>query len=115
VSSHFRSLRGEDPGATQERHGLNVGQLISIHQPVYPVEAERSRTEGVVQLRATVDQLGKVEIVHAVSGPPLLLAAAIDAVREWRYAPTTVDGKAVESVNDVNVVFRLGNSAASPR
>lgn len=115
VSSHFRSLRGEDPEATREREGLAIGQLIAIHQPIYPVEAERSRTEGIVQLRATVDQLGKVEIVHAVSGPPLLLAAAIDAVREWRYAPTTVNGKAVESVNDVNVVFRLSNSAASPR
>ncbi|HWF39493.1 MAG TPA: TonB family protein [Candidatus Acidoferrales bacterium] len=115
VSSHFSSLRGEDPQTTMARQGLAVGQLISIHQPVYPVEAERARVEGTVQLRLTIDQTGKVEIVHAIGGPPILVPAAIEAVRQWRYAPTTVEGRAVESVDDVNVVFRLANSASSSR
>ena len=115
VSSHFYSLRGEDPQTTLARQALAVGQLVSIHQPVYPVEAERARMEGTVQLRLTVDPTGKVEIVHAVGGPPILVPAAIEAVRQWRYAPTTVAGRAMESVDDVNVVFRLANSAASSR
>jgi Gram-negative bacterial TonB protein C-terminal/PilZ domain len=115
ISSHFRSLRGEDPQATLSRRGLVIGQVASIRQPVYPVEAEREHVEGTVQLRATVDQTGRVEIVQAISGPPILIPAAIEAVRDWRYAQTIVNARAMESVNDVTVVFRLANSAASPR
>lgn len=115
ISSHFRSLRGEEPAQTQARQGLVIGQLESIRQPAYPVEAERAHVEGTVQVRATVDQIGRVEIVQAISGPPILIPAAIVAVREWHYGPTIVDGRAAESVNDVAVVFRLANSASSPR
>ena len=115
VSSHFYALRGEDPQTTMGRQPLAIGQLISIHQPVYPVEAERAHVEGTVQLRLTIDATGKVEIVHAVGGPPILVPAAIEAVRQWRYAPTTVEGRAMESVDDVSVVFRLANSASSSR
>ncbi len=115
ISSHFRSLRGEDPQATLSRRRLVIGQLVSIRQPVYPVEAEREHVEGTVQLRATVDQTGRVEIVQAISGPPILIPAAIEAVRDWRYAQTIVTARAMESVNDVTVVFRLANSASSPR
>lgn len=115
VSSHFYALRGEDPQTTMARQPLAIGQLISIHQPVYPVEAERAHVEGTVQLRLTIDATGKVEIVHAIGGPAILVPAAIEAVRQWRYAPTTVEGRAMESVDDVNVVFRLANSASSSR
>ena len=115
ISSHFRSLRGEDPQLTLARRGLAVGQLASIHQPTYPVEAERARIEGTVQLRATVDQAGRVEIVQALGGPPILIPAAVEAVRQWRYAQTILSGRAMESVHDVSVAFRLANSAASPR
>jgi len=113
VSSHFYALRGEDPQTTMARQPLAIGQLISIHQPVYPVEAERAHVEGTVQLRLTIDATGKVEIVHAIGGPAILVPAAIEAVRQWRYAPTTVEGRAMESVDDVNVVFRLAISASS--
>ena len=61
--------------------GLVIGQVVSIRQPVYPVEAEREHVEGTVQLRATVDPTGRVEIVQAISGPPILVPAAIEAVR----------------------------------
>jgi len=92
-----------------------IGQLLSIHQPVYPVEAERARVEGTVRVRATVDQIGRVTVVQAISGPPMLIAAAVDAVREWRYGPTISDARAVESVEDITVAFHLGSSVASPR
>jgi hypothetical protein len=86
-----------------------------MRQPVYPVEAERTHVEGTIELRTIVDQAGAVEIVQLVSGPPILAPAAINAVREWRYGPTTLNGRAVQSVEDISVVFRLGNSASSPR
>ena len=115
ISSHFHSLRGEESLATLQDRPLQIGQLIAIHQPNYPTEAKRARVEGTVQLRATVDPVGRVEIVHVLSGPPILVPAAVEAVREWRYGPTILEGRAVESVNDVTVAFRLASSAPSPR
>ena len=115
LDSHFHSIQGSGPNQVPEGSRLTVGQLVSIRQPVYPVEAAREHVEGTVHLRAVVDQLGKVEAIHLVSGPPILVPAAIDAVHEWRYGPTILGGKAVESVEDIIVVFRLANSVASPR
>jgi periplasmic protein TonB len=92
-----------------------IGQLVSIKQPIYPVEAVRAHVEGTVRLRVVVDQIGRVEAVYVVSGPPLLVPAAIGAVREWRYNGTVLDSKAVKSVEDVAMVFRLANSVQSPR
>jgi TonB family protein len=115
IRSHFYAIRGDEPQQSLARQGLKIGQLVSIHQPMYPVEAERAHVEGTVQLSVTVDQTGMVSNVRAISGPPMLIAAAVDAVRQWRYAQTVVDSRAVESVNDVAVVFRLANSAALPR
>ena len=116
ISSHFHSVRNapeSDPEAPAPI--LRIGQLASIRQPVYPPEAAKQRIEGVVKLRAAVAQNGVVERVELVSGPPGLVAAAIDAVRDWRYDPTLLDGHPVESLEDITVVFRMANSTPSPR
>jgi len=115
ISSHFDSVRETETDQVPEGSRLTVGQLVSIRQPVYPVEAVRGHVEGTVRLRAVVDQIGKVEVVQLVSGHPVLVPAAIDAVHEWRYGETILDSKAVKSVEDITVVFRLANSVASPR
>lgn len=111
IRSHFQAIRGEEspPGGS-----LQIGQLASFRQPVYPVEAVRAHVEGTVELRVMVDQSGTVENIRLVSGPPLLVPTAITAVKQWRYGRTALNGRAVESVEDVSVTFRLGNSAASP-
>ena len=82
---------------------------------MYPAEALKARVEGTVRVRATVDSAGRVSVVQAISGPPLLIAAAVNAVHEWRYGQTFVDGHPVEGLEDVSVDFRLANTAASPR
>jgi TonB family protein len=115
ISSHFHSIRGQESLAAPPERALQIGQLTSIHPPEYSAEAERAHVEGTVQLRATVDQIGRVEIVHVLSGPAMLVPAAVEAVRQWRYGPTILDGRAVEGVNDISVVFRLSNAASSPR
>lgn len=115
ISSRFRSLRGEEPQETLSNPTLVIGQLLSIRQPVYPVEASRAGVEGTVRVRATVDQTGRVVVVQALSGPPMLIASAVEAVREWRYGQTFVEGHAVEGLEDVSIDFRLANAAASPR
>ena len=65
-------------------------------------------------LRAAIDQVGAVQSVQLVSGPTLLFSAAYNAVRQWHYGETTLNGhSAIESVEEITVVFRLGNTAAS--
>ena len=112
ISSHFQSING---AGSQPTSSLQIGQLASFRQPSLPIEAARAHVEGTVILRAMVDQSGTVESVQLVSGPPLLVPAAINAVRQWRYGQTILNGRAVESVEEITVVFRLGNTASSPR
>ncbi len=112
ISSHFESIRGEE---SAEDSSLHVGQLRSFRQPTYPVEAIRDHVEGTVTLRVLVDPAGTVESVKLISGPPMLVFAAINSVWQWRYNRTTLNGRPVESFEEVTVAFRLGNSASSPR
>ncbi|MFZ0787910.1 MAG: energy transducer TonB [Candidatus Acidiferrales bacterium] len=115
ISSHFQAVQGVAPDQLPDGGRPVVGQLVSIQQPVYPAEAFREHVEGTVQLRLVVDQLGHVEAVYVVSGPPLLVPAAIRAAREWRYNGTLLDSRRVKCVEDVAMVFRLANSLESPR
>ena len=112
ISSHFQSVPGSELQSTES---LQIGQLISFREPSYPIEAVREHVEGTVTLRVDVSQVGTVERVRFIGGPPLLAAAAINSVRTWRYRQTILNGRAVESVEDVAMTFRLGNTAASPR
>jgi len=112
ISSHFQSINGAE---SQPNSSLKIGQLASFRQPSLPIEAARAHVEGTVILRAIVDQIGTVERVQLVSGPPLLVPAAINAVRQWRYGQTILNGRAVESVEEITIVFRLGNTASSSR
>jgi TonB family protein len=84
-----------------------IGSLVSHSEPFYPAEARKQRIEGSVELRARVGRTGEVIGVTPVSGPGLLSAAAVTAVREWRYAPTYINGDPVETLADVTIVFRL--------
>jgi TonB family protein len=76
-------------------------------EPVYPERAKRQQLEGSVRLRVTVDAEGRVENVKVLSGSPLFTRAASDAVRQWRFEPTLVDGKPAPVVGEVVVTFRL--------
>src|SRR6266478_3161579 len=84
-----------------------IGKLKSHSDPFYPAEARKQRIEGSVQLRARVGRTGQIIGVTPVSGPGLLASAATDAVREWRYEPTFIDGDPVETLADITIVFRL--------
>jgi TonB family protein len=86
---------------------LQLGQLISRVEPTYPEDAERQRIEGVVKLHVIIDRDGNIQNIDQMTGPPLLVAAAANALRQWRYKPTTLGGQPVEAGVDVTVVFRL--------
>ena len=86
---------------------LQIGQLLSRVEPSYPEDAERQRIEGVVKLHAIIARDGSIQDIDQMSGPPLLVAAAANAVRQWRYKPTSLDGQPVEATESVTVTFRL--------
>jgi TonB family protein len=95
--------------SAQHLRNLQIGELINLVEPVYPLDARQARLEGTVKLHVVVGANGEVESFHPISGPESLAHAAMIAVREWRYKPTLLNGKAVETQEDVTFVFRLPN------
>lgn len=83
-------------------------KLIHSVAAQYPAMARQLRVEGEVILSIDVDAAGNVSSAKSVSGPPLLRAAAEDAVRHWKYQPATLGDKAVSSSETMKVEFRLG-------
>jgi protein TonB len=83
-------------------------RIVKVVPPVYPSLAKRARVTGMVILEATVTAEGAVEEIRIVSGHPLLVQAAIDCVKQWRYEPTYLNGEPVPVVLDAKVHFELG-------
>jgi TonB family protein len=97
-----------EPKATETAPAavLHRGALIYHVDPVYPELARQQGVEGTVRLLVTIGVTGTVRGVIAVSGPGLLIEAARSAVRQWRYTPSLLDGKPVESQEYVSIVFQ---------
>jgi protein TonB len=75
--------------------------------PVYPAIAQSARVQGIVILEATIGVDGKVIDAHVLRSIPLLDQAAIDAVRQWEYTPTMLNGAPVPVIMTVTVTFTL--------
>jgi protein TonB len=88
---------------------LVAKRIISRVQPVYPKEALKQRISGTVRLHVLIAKDGTVEQVEVASGHPLLQRAAVDAVLQWRYQPTLLDGEPVEVDTTVDLIFSLNN------
>lgn len=88
--------------------GVAAGLLLQRTLPQYPAIAKAMHVEGTVVLQATISKTGTIENLRVVSGPPLLQAAAVDAVKSWLYRPYLLNGEPVEVETTVNVVFTLG-------
>jgi TonB family protein len=88
-------------------HGVTGGELIRKVEPVYPPEARAERITGSVVLEIRVSQDGTVRNIRSVSGEPQLVRAAVEAVRQWRYAPTLLDGRPIETSKQITVLFKL--------
>jgi TonB family protein len=95
------------PGAI--RVGGNVAQtnLISKVEPVYPPLAKAARVQGMVRFDATIGPDGRIQNLHVVSGPPLLVNSALEAVKQWVYKPTLLNGQPVTVMTQVDVNYTL--------
>ena len=80
-----------------------------LHQvrPVYPAMARAARIAGTVRMKAVIGTDGTIKDLIAVSGHPMLVDAAMNAVRQWVYKPTILDGKLVEVNTEIVVHFGL--------
>jgi len=100
------------PPPPQER--IRVGgqvqsaRLVNQPRPVYPPLARQARIQGTVRLEAVINKEGLIEELTVVSGHPLLIKAAQDAVLQWQYQPTLLNGVAVEVITTIDVNFTMG-------
>ena len=88
---------------------VQAPRLIQKVQPIYPVLARETRTHGLVVLDCVIDQQGNVTQVKLISGHPLLVRAALDAVQRWKYQPTLLNGIPIAVEMKVTVTFSLGS------
>ncbi|HYL47237.1 MAG TPA: energy transducer TonB [Candidatus Limnocylindrales bacterium] len=95
------------PGPVKMSQGVMEASLIHRVQPEYPAIARVARISGRVELRAIIGTDGSVRHIEIVSGNPLLVQAAVAAVRQWRYRPTLLSGEPVEVDALITVDFRL--------
>ncbi|MGZ5564656.1 MAG: energy transducer TonB [Chthoniobacterales bacterium] len=86
---------------------IQSAKLIHKVIPVYPNLARNSRISGMVRLQATVSAEGTVEKLEVLSGNPMLVPAAVDAVRQWVYRPTILHNIPVEVIAPIDVIFTL--------
>jgi TonB family protein len=86
-----------------------AAKLVSKVEPEYPPLAKAAHIQGIVRLAAVLSNDGRVMMAQVLSGPPLLVAAAQEAVKRWIYSPTVVNGSAVEVATEIDVEFFLPN------
>ena len=87
--------------------GIRMPVKVVDVAPMYPTIARTAHVQGVVILEAVLDAAGRVDEVHVLRSIPLLDQAAVDAVRQWRYTPTQLNGRAVPVIMTVTVNFTL--------
>jgi TonB family protein len=86
---------------------VQAAKLIRQVQPIYPALARQVRIQGVVTLEAIIGMDGAIQQLRVLNGHPLLVSSAVQAVQQWMYSPTVLNGKAVEVKTTIEVRFTL--------
>jgi len=113
VSGLLAAQTTATPPPQEVRHIARVstavmqGQILQKVQPVYPQSAKENGIQGTVILHAIIGTDGHVERLEAISGPPELATAALDAVKQWTYKPYLLNGEPTEVDTTVVVNFNL--------
>ena len=95
------------PGAIRVGGNMQSTKLIQQPRPVYPPEAKAARIQGVVKLMAVIAKDGTVKRLEVISGHPLLVPSALDAVKNWVYQTTLLNGEPVEVQTQIDVNYTL--------
>lgn len=97
------------PQRVRISQGVTKGLLIQKIEPTYPPLARAARVQGEVVLSAIIDSNGQINNLQLVSGHPMLVPAAIAAVKQWRYKPYLLNGQPVEVETTITVIFSLSS------
>ena len=97
------------PQRVRISQGVTKGLLIHKQEPSYPTLARAARVQGDVVLSAIIDVNGQITNLQLVSGHPMLVPAALDAVKQWRYKPYLLNGQPVEVETTITVIFALSS------
>ncbi len=95
------------PQRVRISQGVTKGLLIHRVEPSYPTLAKAARVQGDVVLKAIISRDGNIEDLQLVSGHPMLVPSAIEAVKQWRYRPYLLNGTPVEVETTITVIFAL--------
>jgi protein TonB len=101
------------PAPADEKPPVRVGGrlepavLIKRTEPQYPPMAKAARVEGVVVLKGMISLDGRIDDIRVVSGNPVLVDAAVQCVRKWKYRPAVLNGQPIAAPIEISVGFRL--------
>jgi len=95
------------PNRIRVSGGVQQGNLVNRVNPVYPAIAKAARISGTVILQAEISKQGTIENLHVLSGHPMLVQSALDAVKQWRYKPYLLNGEPVPVETTITVNFTL--------
>jgi len=104
-----RTAAGSDDGTLRVGGQIRAPQKVVNVSPVYPQEAQDARVQGIVIIETKVGADGSVAEAWVLRSIPLLDQAALDAVRQWRYSPTLLNGAPVPVIMTVTVNFTLSD------
>ena len=97
------------PQRVRISQGVTKGLLIRRVEPSYPTLARAARVQGEVILSAVISVNGEIENLQLVSGHPMLVPAALTAVKQWRYKPYLLNGQPTEVETTITVIFTLSS------
>lgn len=103
----LRPVTNEHPFRTSS---MLQGYLLHAVQPVYPPIARTGRIQGTVVLDAIINKEGAIADLRVLSGHPMLVSAAIDAVKQWRYKPYILNNETIEVETRITVNFTLAGN-----
>ena len=89
--------------------GVTQGMVVKKVEPAYPKIALAARVSGAVLLKAVIGKDGDIRELQVVSGHPMLIPAAVSAVKQWRYRPYLLNGEAVEVETNITVTFQFAS------
>jgi len=101
------AMAGSPPERIKVGGNVQSMMIVSKVPPVYPELAKSARVSGVVRLAAVIAKDGTMQELHSLGGPALLIQAAMDAVRQWVYRPTFLNGQPVTVETTIDVNFTL--------
>ena len=97
------------PQRVRVSQGVTKGLLFHRVEPPYPPLARAARVQGEVVLKAVIDKNGDIQDLQLISGHPMLVPAAIAAVKQWHYKPYLLNGQPVEVETTITVIFTLSS------